>query len=71
MSDFDETCRTIDAAEVALAVWDVGEIVLKGEGILRFIVANGVEEELSVTRISCRSLDEALDIERRWHASKH
>ncbi len=67
MGDFGEVCEIIDGADVVLGFCDDGaRHVIKGEEILKFITASGVSEQLAVTYLPCRSLEEAEAIKRVW-----
>jgi hypothetical protein len=69
---FSEVCGYIDKIDVVWGVWTGGQnLLIKGEEILRFISASGVEEQLSIGAIPCRSLEEAVALKRCWQASKH
>jgi hypothetical protein len=50
MGDFDKACEIINDADVVLGLCDDGaRHIIKGEEILKFIVASGVSEQLAVT----------------------
>jgi hypothetical protein len=71
MGDFDKACEIINDADVVLGLCDDGaRHIIKGEEILKFIVASGVSEQLAVTYLPCRSLEEVEAIKRVWRERK-